>query len=147
MAGVRLDVTFDDQRVLRALKELSRRGGSAEPAMKAIGEDWQRSHRRRFDAQVSPEGQPWEPLDEAYRKRKKKHQNEILVLNTYLRDTLRYETGPDSLEFGTDRVYGATHQFGDDARGIPARPWLGLSEDDEAAAIKTLLAHLEEPLQ
>ena len=27
-------------------------------------------------------------------------------------------------------LQGATHQFGDEDRGIPARPFLGLSDDD-----------------
>lgn len=147
MAGVSIDFEINDERVRRALKELSRRGGDAEPAMAAIGEDLQRSHRARFDAQVSPEGQPWQALSDEYKARKPRRKNEILVLNGYLRDTLRYEAGPDTLEFGTDRIYGATHQFGDDERGIPARPWLGFSEDDEASAARTLLAYLEEPLQ
>lgn len=146
MAGITLDYRIEDEQVRRALDELVRRGGDAEPAMAAIGEDLDRSHRDRFDHQVSPDGNPWAPLDPTYKARKPRRKNEILVLNGYLRDTLRYEAGPDSLAFGTDRVYGATHHFGDEDRGIPARPWLGFSEDDEAKAVRTLLEYLEAPL-
>ncbi|KMQ77013.1 hypothetical protein Msub_13228 [Marinobacter subterrani] len=44
-----------------------------------------------------------EPLSEAYRKRKKRRKDEILVLNTYLRDTQRYRADADQLEYGSDR--------------------------------------------
>lgn len=146
MAGVRLEYQINDETVRRALEELARRGGNAQPAMAAIGEDLLRSHRARFDAQESPQGEPWQPLDPTYRARKPRRQDEILVLNGLLRDTLRYQDGPDSLEIGTDRIYGATHQFGDEDRGIPARPWLGLSDDDEAQALQTLIDYLEVPV-
>ena len=36
-----------------------------------------------------------------------------------------------SVEVGSNLVYAATHQFGDPDRRIPARPYLGLSADDE----------------
>lgn len=146
MAGVRLEYEINDETVRRALQELARRGGNAQPAMAAIGEDLLRSHRARFDAQESPEGEPWAPLSDDYKARKPRRQNEILVLNGFLRDTLRYQDGPDSLAFGTDRIQGATMHWGDEERGIPARPWLGLSEDDEAEAARTLLDYLNEPL-
>ncbi|WP_035597018.1 phage virion morphogenesis protein [Halomonas salina] len=146
MAGIRLEYEFDDRRVKRALGELIERGRDAKPAFEAIGEDLDRAHRARFDQQVSPAGDPWAPLDPAYRDRKRRRKDKILVLNGFLRDTLRYEAGSDQLEFGTDRVYGATHHFGDDDRGIPARPWLGLSDDDEAQALQTLIDYLEVPL-
>ena len=55
--------------------------------------------------------------------------------------------------FATGSVYGAmmhfdgirtefAHLLGD----IPARFWLGLSEEDEAQAMQTLLDYLEQPL-
>ncbi|SES24601.1 phage virion morphogenesis (putative tail completion) protein [Vreelandella subterranea] len=146
MAGIKIDFRIDDERVMRALGELNQRGRDAQPAMAAIGEDLDRATRDRFDEQVSPSGDPWEPLSEGYRKRKPKRQDEILVLNGHLRDTLRYDAGPDYLEFGTDRKYGATHHFGDDERGIPERSWLGFSSDDEENAIETLLDYMGEPL-
>ncbi|MCE8027534.1 phage virion morphogenesis protein [Halomonas daqingensis] len=146
MAGVTLDYRIDNDQVMRALEELNARGRDAQPAFAAIGEDLDRSHRGRFDKQVSPAGNPWAALSEEYRRRKPQRQDEILVLNGYLRDTLRYDAGPDFLQFGTDRVYGATHHFGDDERGIPERPWLGLSPDDEAAAERTLLDFLNDAL-
>lgn len=44
----------------------------------------------------------------------------------------------DSLRIGTPLVYGATHQFGDPRRSIPARPFLGLSTDDKTELVAIL---------
>ncbi|WP_241085742.1 phage virion morphogenesis protein [Candidatus Vondammii sp. HM_W22] len=52
----------------------------------------------------------------------------------------------DSLEFGTDRKYGATHQLGDQERGIPARPFLGIDDQDRDEILAILQRHLEEAL-
>jgi phage gpG-like protein len=52
-----------------------------------------------------------------------------------LRD-LNYQSSHSSgLQFGTDKVYGATHQFGDATRNITARPFLGVSDEDETAIL------------
>ncbi|WP_018169099.1 phage virion morphogenesis protein [Thioalkalivibrio sp. ALMg9] len=147
MAGVNVRYEIRDDRVRRALEALGRRAARMDAPLRAIGEDLQLSHRDRFDQQISPEGHPWAPLSPEYQERKARRADEVLVLNTYLRDTLRYDVAAGRLEFGTDRVYGATHQFGDDARGIPARPWLGLSDADEQSAVRTLLDYLERPLR
>lgn len=40
-------------------------------------------------------------------------------------------TGNSAVEVGTNLVYAATHQFGDEKRRIPQREFLGLSPDDE----------------
>lgn len=146
-ASLRLDYELELQRTIDAMREFARRGGDASPALAAIGEDMLRSTRQRFDDQVSPEGEPWEPLSERYRKRKPKRKDQILVLNTYLRDTIRYQADSDMLEIGTDRIYGASHQFGDEDRGIPERPFLGFSESDLDSATETLMAYLEEPFE
>lgn len=146
MAGVNLQWRIETERLERALQALADRGGNARPAFEAIGEDLLLSHRDRFDAQESPDGEPWEPLSEAYRKRKKRRKDEILVLNTYLRDTQRYQADDDQLEYGSDRVYAASMHFGDPERGIPAREWLGLSPDDESGAVQTLLDFMGQPL-
>jgi len=146
MAGVNLDWRIETERVERALEQLGERGRNARPAFEAIGEDLLVSHRERFDRQESPSGEPWEPLSEEYRKRKKRRKDEILVLNTYLRDTQRYQADEDQLEYGTDREYGATQHYGDPERGIPSREWLGLSGDDETNAVNTLLDYMGEPL-
>ena len=70
---------------------------------------------------------PWPDLSPGYLKRKKKNRDKILVLDGWLRQ-LNYATSKTELRLGTDRVYGATHQFGDPDRNIPARPFLALDD-------------------
>ena len=61
-----------------------------------------------------------------------------------LHDTLRYQASASGVEIGTDRIYGATHQFG---RGnIPARPFLGLSAGDRQDILAIVRDHLARAL-
>ncbi|MBY0349775.1 phage virion morphogenesis protein [Tabrizicola sp.] len=68
-----------------------------------------------------------------------------------------YEAGPDSLQWGSPMIYATTQQFGA-AQGafgrtarngpipwgtIPARPFLGLSPEDETNILDTLSEWLQ----
>ena len=110
MAGVTL--TFDYQESLEKLwnerSELMR----AEPLLRSMGERLLEFHQQRFRDQKSPEGVPWKELSPRYRARKRKNQDKVLTRDGHLRNTLRWQVNADELLFGTDRVYGAIHQFG-----------------------------------
>lgn len=71
----------------------------------------------------------------------------ILVLEGYLNDLLRDQVsaGGTALDLGTDRVYGATHQIGDDTRNIPERPFLSRSAQDDTEILAILRDHLQRP--
>jgi phage gpG-like protein len=60
--------------------------------------------------QVVPDGSPWAPLAPSTLARKKG--NDILRQDGQLQDTIRHSVSGNELAFGTDRVYGAIHQFG-----------------------------------
>lgn len=137
-------VIVDDRAVLEALQQMERAARDPAPALMDIGEMLLNSHRARFDAQVDPDGKPWTPLSDAYRARKRRNADKILILDSYLKDLLRYQltTNGRALELGTDRIYGATQHFGDEARGIPARPFLGMSAEDWAEALTIFGDHL-----
>lgn len=146
MAGVNIQI--DDRAVREALERLARTGADLSAPLAVIGEKLLRSHKDRFDRQQDPEGKPWAPLSEKYRARKKRNQGKILVLDSYLKDLLRYqvEAGGTQLRLGTDRIYGATHQLGDPKRNIPARPFLGLSESDRRMVVDVLNKYLARAL-
>jgi len=143
MAGTKInvDITGQDQ-LTAALEHMSKRVANLRPALQDIGEYLLLAHDERFAAQESPEGDPWEPLNEKYKQRKKRNKEKILTLDDLLGGTLRYQASAASLVFGTDRVYGATHQFGRDEANIPARPFLGLSRADETEVLRLLENHL-----
>ncbi len=141
-ASLSIDYQFDDRQVVELLDQITQQTDNMQPVFADIGEYLLLSHAERFEAQVDPDGNPWEPLDEKYKARKPKNQDLILILDGYLSGTLAYNASQDGLEFGTPRIQGASMHFGDPDRGIPARPWLGLSTDDEQEVLEILSDHL-----
>lgn len=144
MAGVTIGLSVNAGPAVEALNDLLRRGGDLEPALADIGETLLNSTRARFERQQAPDGSPWEPLDPKYQARKERNAGKILILEGDLFSLLRYQVEGDELRVGTDRIYGATHQFGDDSRGIPARPFLGLCDEDDEAIAEILQDYLAE---
>ena len=59
-------------------------------------------------------------------------------------DSIHYAAYEKLLTIGTNDIKAATHQFG---RGnIPARPFLGLSTDDEQTALHIIEQHIRAAL-
>lgn len=152
MAGATL--VYNDNDVLAKLNRLASFDVSA--MMTDIGETLVSSTTQRFVDGQGPDGVPWEPLAAATRlarvggnkQSRKKNGSfragalrvldnmKVLVDRGHLRDSITYEAGTDQVAVGTNMIYGAIHQFGGQAgRGravtIPARPFLGISADDE----------------
>lgn len=158
MTGTRIVV--NDARVVAALGELRRRGTDPQPVLRGIGEYLLRVHEDRFARQVDPDGRPWAPLSESYKKRKARNPDKVLSLDGFLR-RLTYQVEPDGLSLGTNRVYGAVHQFGArkgefgsgnfrTRRGsfaipwgdIPARPYLGINDENRNYIARDLIDYL-----
>ena len=97
-----------------ALERLRRQAENLRPALHDIGEYLLESSEDRFDAQVDSAGRPWAPLSPGYKKQKRRHQDLILVLDGYLKGTLAKRISVGRLEIGSNRVYAATHQLGDE---------------------------------
>ncbi len=145
-AGVKIDHKIDDQEVLAAINELLAASGSLKQPFEDFGQYLLLADRERFESEESPDGSPWEPLDPKYKKRKKKNADKVLVLDSYLRDSRGYNADDHVFEFGSNSIYAATQHFGDDERGIPERPNIGLSDDDEAELLTILTEHLADAL-
>ena len=173
MAGANLTVSIEDRELRDLFQRLAKAGADLRPALMEIGEYLDLATRQRFDRERAPDGTRWAPLSDATLRRKmlkgikrgrgRKRRRlttrsgntkigaiealaraSILVETGALRDTLRYRITATSVKFGTDRKYGATHQFGDPKRNIPARPFIGLSDDDREAILDILRAHLDD---
>jgi phage virion morphogenesis protein len=148
VAGAKFNVEISGaEEVKAALERLGQKAGNLAPVFRDIGEYLLLAHDERFREQQSPQGDPWEPLSDKYKARKKRNKNKILVLDDLLAGTLRYQASASSLVFGTDRIYGATHQFGRDEANIPARPFLGLSRDDEIEVLRLVEEHMAQALE
>jgi len=182
MTGALINVTVDDAAIAKALKALAEQdGGLARACLKNIGSTVVKQVHRRFAQQVDPAGHPWAPLNPAYAgqglseglnaktalgvKRGSKILQEMGMAGGLLGSIVWQLSGDDRLEIGTNKVYGAIHQFGGrivprtaralvfwlggglviaKAVTIPARPYLGLSTDDTAGILGVIEDHANE---
>ena len=158
MAGARITLTLDDEALKRQLGDLIGRLSHPAPALRSIGEELQRTTQERFDQgqKQAPDGTPWArnaPVTIA-----RKGRDNPLYQRGNLQNTIRYQLrGATGVEVGTNLVYGAAQQFGmvkgyagRTRRGapipwgnVPARPYLGLSADDETEVVRILRDYLE----
>lgn len=188
MSGARIELDFDHLHVTQALNAGIAVLGNPGPILEDLGELLFIIHRTRFSAQVSPDGTPWQALSPSYLKRKERNRDKILRASGQLSNDLRYQIDGTSLLFGTDRPYGAIHQFGgqierqarastvyfkmDERTGevgrkfvpktksnfaqdvkvgpytieIPARPWLGTSDADDARILQRVMTLLTDAM-
>lgn len=151
-----IEMEYNDAQVSAALQGLFDQLAGTVPVMERIGLHLVDSTEDRFAAQVSPEGQPWAPRSkttiENYERRKLRYGG-ILHLSGQLGSNIHSEAGPDFVIVGSPEPYAAVMQFGaaqgafgafigKDKLGrdhfhhlpwgdIPARPFLGVSDQDK----------------
>lgn len=147
-------------RKLRGISELDRRAISADLA-EVVGS----STIERFRHSKAPDGQRWEPSQRALLEGGK-----TLVKTAQLRNSIHAKADASGFAVGTNVKYAATHQFGEPGRTIrartkkalrfqaggrwvskkqvrvtiPARPFLGLSEEDKREIRETVEDFFEE---
>lgn len=153
MAGNNISVEYDDSRFQKALQRLEQLGGDLTPVMMEIAVALEHSTREHFDNEEDPEGNSWAPLQASTLERKSRQGVPVdQVLHgesLHLRDTLFpfWSSGEAGISTGPGtEAYAATHQFGDDSRNIPARPFLGIGPADEAEILEILESALEDRL-
>ncbi len=141
------------------LGSLVRAGQDPTPLMELIGNDLQRSTRERFVTQEDPEGRPWAPLSETTKARKTKNVDKILTQDGHLQQVV-VQADRQSVEVGSPWIYAGTQHFGAKKgsfgrtkRGspipwgdIPAREFLGLSDDDREEILDTVSKYLADAL-
>jgi len=150
MAGVSITLDLDDREVLEALRDLQARSRDLSEPFADFGQYWLNATRQRFADQEGPDGTPWAPLSETTLQLKPRNQDKTLVLDGFLRDTLALNVYPDGLELGSNLPYAAIQQLGGTTSPasmipgveIPARPYLGFSDEDRAELLATLADHL-----
>jgi phage virion morphogenesis protein len=164
MAGTFISIDYDDREVEGFLRRIVEAGARPRNALDEIGVELsQRWGEPRFLSQAGPDGTPWAPLSAEYAAWKKAEtaSDLLLVLHGHLMDSIAHQTSERAVRIGTNRVYGATHQFGaakgsfgTDKRGrpipwgdIPARPFLGVSEADKEEILEILEEHVRRALR
>lgn len=170
MSGALIEIVVDDKEIREALSRLAKATGNLRPALKNIGEYMQHSIWERFDAQKDPSGKPWTKLKPSTLLRKKGRGKILVGPQSRLRDSIAYEASSDQVEVGTNVKYAAIHQFGGKTRPhkinarpgkalfwpgashpvasvnhpgstIPARPFLGVSDEDRSEILDIIRDH------
>lgn len=159
-----IQVTLDDRDVMAKLAEVAARGKNLEPALAGFGDYLVLVTRDRFETEQDPDGKPWKPLSVFTLMLKKG--SGILTESTDLRNSFHRQADSISVRMGTDRPYAALHQFGlkktlnirsHTRKGktgtavvkahtrkvdMPARPFLGFTDQDRVELIETIKDHL-----
>jgi phage virion morphogenesis protein len=164
-------IAVDDAAVMAALQRIRARTENLGPVLKAIGEDLVGSTKQRFATATSPDGTPWARnsdvtisrylgLSSANFKKdgslSKKGEARLAGKKPLTGETgalgqqIHYQVNGNVLEVGSTMEYAAMQQFGGKRSDfpnlwgdIPARPFLGLSEQDISGINETVLDYLE----
>lgn len=157
------DVVIQNDEITGALTRLSAFLSDMTPAMQDLGEILVDSTKQRFPQGVAPDGSRWAPKSQTtLNKYGARTSNRIDVRPLFgpsgaLSSQIFYEVTPDSVSWGSPMIYAATQQFGA-AQGafgrtarngpipwgnIPARPFLGISAEDETNILDALAEWIE----
>lgn len=160
MTGVQVDITLDDAAVREAFARLMGLMSDTTPMTRAIGVGLVSNTHARFEREVAPDGSSWAPLNPAYARGK---QGSGILRGSAMRGGLMgsvtYDAGRDSVAVGSNKVYAAIHQLGGTIKPrsashlvfnlggapvfarsvtIPARPYIGVSAEDEEMILDTI---------
>lgn len=149
MSSVSVRIDGEVEELLARLNQMSEidRAG----VMNAIAEGIRTSTLERFRSEESPEGSKWKPSIRAERKGGK-----TLTKSAGLKNSIKAQADGSGAAVGTNLIYAATHQFGAERTirakksrylrfqigdrwvsvpsvrvNIPARPFLGISQEDK----------------
>ena len=158
MSGVKLQVVVNDQQITAVLGRLIATGQNLEPVMQDIAAYGEDSTEKRFQVGVAPDGTPWKPSW-----RVQERGGKTLIKSGHLQD-ISSDHGNDYAEWGSGLIYALIHQLGGEIRPknksalffrlpdgsgrsvkkvtIPARPYLGINEQDEANIIDIVLENI-----
>ena len=135
MAGVSIEVESAGLRRLEARLAALADPGARRSLLEAVAAEIEtQTHRRIREGGPAPDGDPWPEWSDDYALTRHGGQG-LLFGEGDLDDAIQALVGGDEAEVGLNLVYGAIHQFGGaevGRPGLPARPYLGLSAEDEA---------------
>jgi phage virion morphogenesis protein len=167
MSGISVRVEIADNGIRAKLTALIALGRNPSDAMRDIAAYGESSTRERFRLELDPDGNRWKPLKYGLLEGgffKKKHLRKdgrirksainrtlgrkILTRDGHLGDSITARSSSQYAEWGSNRIYAAIHQLGGKAgRGrkvtIPARPYLGVNEENASDILDILQARIE----
>ena len=133
--------------VTDALNRLDKAAANPRAAYLAIGEKLVVSTKRRFETSTAPDGTRWAPNKPSTLKKKKG--NKPLIGNGLLAQQIFYDYDEKGLFIRSPMEYAAMQHFGGMKSqfpnlwgDIPAREFLGVSDEDEKMILNTVSDYL-----
>ena len=133
-----LKVKIDAKQLEKELGAIAQRSKNLRPAYQAIGNYLVGETQDRIKRETSPDGTPFAPLKLSTRKAKERKGKirKILQQEGTLVATIAAQVQGDGVAIGSNLPYASIHQLGGEAGrnkavDIPARPYLGLNDDDQ----------------
>ena len=152
MSGDFIKVEIDDHAIREALNRLQAHAGNIEPALVDISEYLTESTKQRFIDGKAPDGTAWEPNSD-YTLSRKKGDKPLIGESKALSTQFSGEITANALLFGSPMEYAAVQQFGAKKHSftggkspwgdIPARPFLGISNEDEDVILEIIKEYID----
>lgn len=165
MSGTSLSINVksDLPKLQRPLRQLLKLGLNPKPLLEDIAWDGENQTKMRFRTETGPDGKKWQDS-----LRKKLFGGETLTRDGHLGDNISSAATDTQAMWGSNRIYAAIHQFGGVIRAksskglafqlasgdnvvtrqvtMPARPFLGLSDEDKQDIQATVRRYLREAM-
>lgn len=141
-------INVNTHEVERAITRLLSHGENLTAPMKAAGEEMINRTQQRFRDKEAPDGTPWAANSPVTEKRKG-HGRVLEGESRELARQFSYSATSDSVTWGSLMPYAAMMHFGGTKAAyphlwgdIPAREFIGLSDDDKDEVLAILTNHL-----
>ncbi len=143
-----ITLEIKEDQISAALAQVGAALASPLPVFQDFGEYLVDSTTKRFPTGRAPDGSVWAPKSPVTiaarggRKTNRLDTRPLFGPSGALSSTISYEAFADRVEWGSPMVYAAMQQFGGSKSrfphlwgNIPARPFLGVSNEDESALL------------
>lgn len=150
MGGVQVSTSIEDQ-VSPRIARLALKIRDLSPVLDEIGASNVTETQHRFEQETDPEGRKWQGLSALTIAKRKQARPRILQDKRHLFDSITHVvSGGKQVAVGSNKVQARIHQLGGFAgRGhkveIPARPYLGISEEGRKEILDIVRDHIEAP--
>lgn len=143
MSDEPIEIKIDNKKVEKALLEIAQKTSNLRPLMKNIAGIMADSTEENFKEEGRPK---WKDLSEKTKTVRKKtghYPGQILQVSGQLALSVTTQYDDTSAVIGSNKVYAAIHQLGGPAgknkkTTIPARPYLGVIDDDLEKTLETI---------
>lgn len=150
-------IEIKDDQISAALDRLSAALTNTLPLMQDLGEFLVNSTKQRFPTGRAPDGSVWAPKSpvtiaaQGGRKTNRLDTRPLFGPSGALSSTINYEAFEDRVTWGSPMVYAAMQQFGGRKSAfphlwgdIPARPFIGISAEDQTGILDIMREYLSQ---